>query len=117
MVNDSVVAINDTLVNINDITIIQAVTNKSVQSGIILSVVSAGLITLGTVFAIQSGSAEGIGALAKVLLSIMTYFAANSTLYNSIKNFFWGNHYKTDEGWTLKMKYDTPIIIPSGKLP
>lgn len=104
MVNDSVVAINDTLVHINDITIIQAVTNKSVQNGIILSLVSAGLITLGTVFAIQSGSAEEIGVLVKVLLSIMTYYAANSTLYNTIKHFFWGNNYKTNEGWTLKIK-------------
>ncbi len=117
MVNDSVVAINDTLVHINDIIIIQAVTNKSVQNGIILSVVSAGLITLGTVFAIQSGSAEGIGALVKGLLSYVTYLSATGYIFNSIKSFFWGNHYKTDEGWTLKMIYDTPIIIPSGKLP
>ena len=117
MLNDSMLTINESTIHIDDISVIQAVTKKSIQNGIILSVVGAGFITLGTVFAIQSGNAEGIGAPVKVLLSILTYFAANNSLYLMIKNFFWGNDHRTDSGWTLKMKNDASVIIPSGKLP
>src|SRR5690606_26327416 len=60
MLNDSILAINDTTIHVSNIVYIQTLTHTSRQNGIILSVISGGLIAAGTVFAIQSGSASGL---------------------------------------------------------
>lgn len=112
MLNDSMLAINDSLLHIRDILMIQAVTKESRQSGILVSVLSALFISAGTVFAIQSGSATGLGALTKVMLSILSYNAGASALYRAIENLFFGSKYRSYSGWIIK-KSEDKIITPS----
>lgn len=111
MLNDSILAIDDILVHINDIYSVRAVTNKSRLNGIILAVVSSGFITLGTVFAIQSGNATGLGVVGKVILSILSYTAGVSTLYQTFENLIFGKKYLSQSGWVLKKTAES-IVMP-----